>query len=131
MDENTLNSNEKLFLTSGHSVLFENYDYINEHYDHNIYDNNIMNGCKIMTQHCKLFRYANLEDIRHLNKNNFVHYYHIVLENEDLNGQYGVYANNVLCETMSINFIPKSGLIEHNKVKCLNIENVKSDYVVI
>ncbi len=114
MDENTLNSNEKLFLTSGHSVLFENYDNINEHYDHNIYDHNIMNGCKIMTQHCKLFRYATLKEIEHLNKNNFVHYYHIVLENEDLNGQYGVYANNVLCETMSINFIPKSGLIEHN-----------------
>jgi hypothetical protein len=131
MDENTLNSNEKLFLTSGHSVLFENYDNINEHYDHNIYDNNIMNGCKIMTQHCKLFKYATLNDIEHLNKNNFVYYYHIVLENENLDGQYGVYANNVLCETMSINFIPKSGLIEHNKVKCLNIENVKSDYVMI
>jgi hypothetical protein len=119
MDENTLNSNEKLFLTSGHSVLFKNYEYINEHYDHNNYDNNIINCCKIMAQHCKLFKYTTLRDVEHLNKNNFVYYYHIVLENKDLNAQSGIYANNVLCETMSINFIPKSGLIEHNGDKII------------
>jgi hypothetical protein len=115
LDENEYNSNEKLYLTSGHSVLFEDYKHINEHYDHLLYDNNIDDYYKIMTQHCSLFRYATMKDIEHLNKNNFVNYYHIALENKNLDGQYGVYANNVLCETMSINYIPKSGLIEINK----------------
>ena len=114
-------------LTSGHSVLFENLDNTNEFYNPNIYTNNIKGFYKMMTQHCKLFNFAELEDISNLIKNNFVQYYHFALENEDLDGQYGVYSNNIRSESMSINYIPFSGLYPINTETKYKIEsNIKT-----
>jgi hypothetical protein len=127
LDENTYNSNEKLYLTSGHSILFKDTTFINEYYNPDIYTDNIDGYYKIMTQHCSLFRYANLDDITHINNNNFVNYYHIALENDDHDGQYGIYANNVLCESMSINYISECCLIEINN----NFIEINNNFIEI
>ena len=101
-------------LTSGHSVLFEDLNNVNEFYNSNVYTNNISGFYKMMTQHCKLFNDASLEDISYLIKKNNIHYYHFSLENEDKDGQYAIYSNNIRSESMSIRFIKYSGLIPIN-----------------
>ena len=98
--------NKDLYLTTGHSLLFNDLFFANELYDSKYYPENekIDNYTKIMVQHLNI---SNEND-----KPDSVVYYHFVLENEDSNGQYGVYANNVLCESMSYNHIEKANLIE-------------------
>jgi hypothetical protein len=126
MKKDTIKPNypcKDILLTSGHSVLFENLDNINEFYNPNIYKNNINGFYKMMTQHCKLFNFAELEDISNLIKNNFVQYYHFALENEDYDGQYAVYSNNIRSESMSINYIPFSGLYPINTEILYKIKN--------
>jgi hypothetical protein len=101
--------NNDLYLTTGHSLLFDELldEYKNEHYNIHFYPENekIDNFTKIMSQHCKLF-----EDID-TQKEDIIFYFHIALENDDIFGQYGIYANNILCESMSINHIDNSKLI--------------------
>ena len=62
-------------------------------------------------------------NIKHLiENNNKLKYYHICLENEDISGQYGIYSNNILTETLPINFISKSNLIRiDNKINIKDI----------
>lgn len=98
--------NKDLYLTNGHSLLFNDLFFFNELYDSKYYPENekIDNYTKIMVQHLNI----SIEN----DKSDSVVYYHFVLENEDSNGQYGVYANNVLCESMSYNHIEKANLIE-------------------
>ena len=113
--KNTINNNlpkKDLLLTSGHSVLFKNLKYINKHYINTTYDNNIDGYYKIMTADCSLFDIVKMKDIENITEDNNVACYHIALENDDLEGQYGIYSNGMLSETMSINIINKSGLIE-------------------
>lgn len=118
-------------LTSGHSVLFENLDHINEYYNENIYTDNIKGFKKMMTQHCKLFDFASLEDIKFLIKGNKIQYYHLALENDDIHGQYAIYTNNIRSESMSISYISISGLREinispiNNKLENLNNNIIK------
>lgn len=97
--------NKDLYLTSGHSLLFKDLKYVNVFYDKHYYPENekIDDYYKIMTSQCFL-----CDDYDKNKKIEF--YFHIVLENENLDGQYGIYANGVLCESMSYNHIPKSGL---------------------
>jgi surface protein len=113
--KNTINNNlpyKDLLLTSGHSVLFKNLKYINKNYINTIYDNNINGYYKITASDCSLFDVVKLKDIKNIIENDSVVCYHIALENDDLEGQYGIYSNGMLSETMSINIINKSGLIE-------------------
>ena len=118
-------------LTSGHSVLFENLDHINEYYNENIYTDNINGFKKMMTQHCKLFNFASLEDIKFLIKGNKIQYYHLALENDDIHGQYAIYTNNIRSESMAISHISISGLREinispiNNKLENLNNNIIK------
>jgi|SaaInlStandDraft_5_1057022.scaffolds.fasta_scaffold26418_2 hypothetical protein len=133
--KNTISENipfKDTILTSGHSVLFENLDHINEYYNKNIYTDNIKGFKKIMTQHCKLFDFATLEDVKFLIKGNKIQYYHLALENEDLHGQYAIYTNNIRSESMAISHISISGLREinispiNNKLENLNNNIIKT-----
>lgn len=119
-------------LTSGHSVLFENLDHINEYYNENIYTDNIKGFKKMMTQHCKLFDFASLEDIKFLIKGNKIQYYHLALENDDIHGQYAIYTNNIRSESMSISHISISGLREINILPINNkLENLSNNTIKV
>ncbi len=94
--------NKDLYITDGHSLLFEDIDqYKNEKYDENIYKkiNNIKNYKKILGIHCNI--------CGSVNKLDNLNYYHIALENNDIHNAYAIYANNILSETMSINYTLK------------------------
>ena len=108
--------NQDLLLTAGHSILFNelsNY-LINEKYNINEYPVNetIEKFVKIKTDHCALFQNINESDIVHkLNETQKLYFYHFSLQDENNDKQYAIYANNVLCETMSYNYINHSNLI--------------------
>ena len=108
--------NEDLLLTSGHSILFNELtdNLLNEKYNTDEYPTNetIDNFTKIKANHCSLFQNITEIDVKHkLNKIHKLYYYHFVLENENNDKQYAIYANNVLCESMSYNHIFHSNLI--------------------
>jgi photosystem II stability/assembly factor-like uncharacterized protein len=91
--------NKDLYITHGHSLLFENIDeYKNENYDEKIYkdNNNIKNYKKILSTDCNV-----CDDVLKLDNLN---YYHLTLENDDIWNSYAIYANNILSETMSIHY---------------------------
>ena len=100
--------NKDLLVTSGHSVLFKNLENINKYYNENVYDNNVDGYYKMMSQHCKLFDYVKEDELEDIRDGNNVSYYHFCLENDDEDGQYGVYSNGVLSETMALSFSKKN-----------------------
>jgi len=100
--------NKDLLVTSGHSLLFNNLNYTNEFYKSEFYDNNVKGYYKMMSQHCKLFDYVKEKELEDIRDGNNVSYYHFVLENEDDEGQYGVYSNGILSETMALSFSKKN-----------------------
>jgi hypothetical protein len=59
---------------------------------------------QLLVEDCILFK--------SLEKNYSLKYYHFVLENDNIEKQYGVYANDILCECMSENFFHRSNLFE-------------------
>ena len=108
--------NEDLLLTSGHSILFNELtnNLLNEKYNINEYPTNeaIDNFVKIKANHCSLFQNITEMDVeRKLNNTQKLYYYNFSLEDENNDKQYAVYANNVLCETMSYTHIFHSNLI--------------------
>ena len=111
MKQGTLGNNlpnKDLLVTSGHSLLFNNLNYANEYYNKNVYDNNVEDYYKIMSKHCKLFDYVKEEELEDIRDGNNVSYYHFCLENDDEAGQYGVYSNGILSETMALQFGKKN-----------------------
>ena len=48
------------------------------------------------------------DDFESVNDNNKYTLYHLVLESQDVNKQFGIYANGILSETMSINIFNQS-----------------------
>ena len=70
----------------------------------------IDNLIKIIPNHCTLFENINENDINNLSNNKKIKYFHFSLESENKNTQYGIYSNNILSETMSIEYINKSNL---------------------
>jgi surface protein len=111
MKQGTLGNNlpnKDLLVTSGHSLLFNNLNYSNEFYKSKFYDNNVEGYYKIMSQHCKLFNYVKEDELEDIRDGNNVSYYHFCLENNDEEGQYGVYSNSVLSETIALSFSKKN-----------------------
>lgn len=110
--------NNDLFLLGGHSILFNELkdEYKNEYYNKDIYkeDEKIDNLIKIIPNHCTLFENINENDINNLSNNKKIKYFHFSLESENKNTQYGIYSNNILSETMSIEYINKSNLYKNN-----------------
>lgn len=108
--------NKDLLLTSGHSILFNQLSnhLLNEKYNIYEYPTNeiIEDFVKIKTDHCSLFKNIQECDVIHkLTNTQKLTYYHFSLECDERDKQYAVYANNVLCETMSYNYINHSNLI--------------------
>lgn len=91
------NQTKDLFLTGGHSILVSDLTE-NEIKRTNKYWNEMM---KIEDKYL-LLSCVN-EKAKKIENNEIYNVYHIVLENDDENGQYGIYSNGVLSETMSIN----------------------------
>ena len=122
MKKNSIDNNipnQDLLLTAGHSLLFNepSNKYKNNSYNENQYPENekIDNYTKIKSSHCSLFQNITEDIIKDkLNNINKLEYYHLVLEDNNKDKQHGIFANNVLCETMSYNYIPKSLLYKKN-----------------
>jgi len=116
-------NNNHLIITRAHSLLFDNLNNINKFYNKKTYFDNIYGYYKIRAYDCKLCSPVRRMNIKHLiENNNKLKYYHICLENEDISGQYGIYSNNILTETLPINFIYKSNLIRiDNKINIKDI----------
>jgi hypothetical protein len=96
------NQTKDLYLTGGHSILVDKLTEKQKHKTHNIWKNleKIENKFKLL---CFIDeRTKKVEDNKDYNV------YHIVLDNNDINGQYVIYANGILTETMSINWYYKS-----------------------
>jgi hypothetical protein len=108
--------NKDLFVVSGHSFLFKNFNYANEYFTFNIYDNNIEPYYKIMAAHCSLCDQATSND---LCGKNMIKYYHFSLESENEDSQYGIYSNGMLSETMSISYFKQSGLLVKESISNL------------
>ena len=109
---NDFEPSKNLFVTMGHAFLFKNLENINKYYDEKNYYNNIKGYYKINAHECKLCNFVKKNELYNVIENdNTVRYYHFCLENDDYAGQYGIYSNNVLTETLPINFIKISNLI--------------------
>jgi hypothetical protein len=52
--------------------------------------------------------YVKEEELEDIRDGNNVSYYHFCLENEDEEGQYGVYSNGILSEAMALKFSKKN-----------------------
>jgi hypothetical protein len=117
LPKNSISENlpyEDLYLTSGHSLLFQDLTHTNEFYNKDIYTNNIKNFYKIMTQHCSLCKNITSEEISNLIENDHVTVYHFSLESDDPTSQYAIYSNGVRSECMSYEFaINKSNMRKH------------------
>ena len=107
------NQTKDLFLTGGHSILVDKLTQEQEEETKKVWAQPRKIGEKYL-----LLAYIdkNAEKIEDENEYNV---YHIVLENEDKHGQYGIYANGILTETMSIDcylIVTNSLLISDYKI---------------
>lgn len=91
---NLPNQTKDLFVTGGHSILV---DELNEKEKKETLKH-FTNFNKIDDKYLLL---ACIGEFEKLDDNNEYEIYHIILENEDENKQYGIYANGVLTESMS------------------------------
>ena len=99
------NDFKDLYVMEGHSFLFKNTENLfNENYDEKIY---LQMGSLIVDKYIKILAkdliycsIAKYEDIKNLVNQNHVKYYHIVLDNNNDEKQYAIYANSILTETM-------------------------------
>ena len=90
------NQTKDLYITGGHSILVDELTE-NEKRESLKYWNDLM---KIKDKYL-LLSCVN-ENAKKINDSNIYTIYHIVLENDDIYGQYGIYANGILTESMSI-----------------------------
>ena len=148
LPQNSISKNvpyQDLYIVTGHSLLFEDLKYANDEYKPEIYKNNIVNEdyvyedyddnetkyyYKITARHCSLCEKVELENIADKIRRNNIEYFHLALENDDLDGQYCIYSNGVKSESMSINYYKTSGLKDINIPMTVNndisIENNKN-----
>ena len=101
-----VNFEEPLIMTGGHSILVDDlriYKEENEKWFRG-------NTYKIDDKYLLLATVSN--DFVEIKDGSEFEYYHLVLENEDENGQYGIWANNVLTESASMKWFMNEGLKE-------------------
>lgn len=104
-----INSHNPLILSNGHSILLNDLDFVKfsktvMHPEFYKFSKKINGLNQLLVEDCILFK--------SLKKNYSLKYYHFVLENDDIEKQYGVYANDILCECMSEKFFHRSNLFE-------------------
>jgi hypothetical protein len=104
-----INSHNPLILSNGHSILLNDLDFVKfskivMHPEFYKFSKKINGLNQLLVEDCILFK--------SLEKNYSLKYYHFVLENDNIEKQYGVYANDILCECMSENFFHRSNLFE-------------------
>jgi hypothetical protein len=92
-----VNKENKLIISGGHSILV---DKLTE--DQNMQQKKLGFASKIEDKHLLLACYSDLFKQVEID-NEIVEMWHLCLENEDLNGHYGIWANNMLTESTSIN----------------------------
>ena len=92
------NQTEDLFLTGGHSLLV---DIVNYNQQKEILKYRQLESCKIEDKY--LLMACCLDSCEKIDNNNKYKLYHLVLKNDNHNGQYGIYSNGLLSESMSYN----------------------------
>ena len=112
--KNILNINEPnndLFIMTGHSLLFKKIpnQIKNEHYNESIYNTKVFDNYeKIIALHTNIYEIPIIEELNVIN--DVIKYFHFALDNDNKNEHYGIYSNNILTETMTLNYVEKSGL---------------------
>lgn len=102
---NTLPSKD-LYMTKGHGVLVEQnkiVDLTNSKYFG--YQTVISGLNKIICDHLTVTKNVDLDELKLkglIESNSKIYYYHIVLETNDINERFGIYANDLIVESMSI-----------------------------
>lgn len=96
------NQTKDLYLTGGHSILV---DKLTDQQNNKTIE--IWGGRKKVDDKYRLLCFVD-ENNEKIEDNKEYNVYHIVLENSDPKGQYGIYANGILTETMSIRWYLKS-----------------------
>jgi hypothetical protein len=107
------NKTKDLFLTGGHSILV---DELTE--DQKEKTEKVWKGTRKIDDKYLLLTFID-ENAEKIDDEQEYNVYHLALENDDENGQYGIYANGILTESMSISYY-------------LNVTNslVVSDYIL-
>jgi hypothetical protein len=103
---------QDLYIITGHSLLFKEIpDNIkNEYYDETIYNTTVYDDYKkIIALHTNIYETPTPEELNVINYK--IKYFHIALENENKDEHYAIYSNNILTETMTLNYVKKSNLI--------------------
>ena len=95
---NLENQTEDLFLTGAHSLLVDN---LNDNQTKEILKYRQIENCKIEDKYLLMTFCHELSE--KINNNDIYELYHLVLENDDEYGQYGIYSNGILSESMSLN----------------------------
>ena len=109
--------NKDLYISNGHSLLVTEYEltnYIVKYPDEMFYDNKQKIGefYKLLSGDCSLCNCINENEINHLIQDDFIKYYHIVVESDDEHEQFIIYANDMMIETISKVWYKKSNLID-------------------
>jgi len=92
------NKENNLVITGGHSILVEKLSEEEENEQEHLtsFSRNIDDLYKLLSCNSNLFEKVEPD-------NKLYEIYHICLENEDKDGQYGIWSNNMLAETIQIN----------------------------
>ena len=91
---NIENQTKDLFITGGHSLLV---DKLNDYEK----EKTLQYWNELQMIDDKYLLLACITDFEKLDNNNEYEVYHLILENDDINKQYGIYANGILTESMS------------------------------
>ena len=97
---------EPLIITGGHSMLVNDLGDLKEE------NEKWFHGGTYKIEDKYLLLATVSKDFKEINDGSEFEYYHLVLENEDENGQYGIWANEVLTESASEEWFVKAGLKE-------------------
>jgi len=91
---NLPNQTKDLFITGGHAILVDELSMYEKEKTLKYWNELQMIDDKYLLLAC-------ISDYEKLNDNNIYELYHLILENDDINKQYGIYANGVLTESMN------------------------------
>ena len=104
--------NKDLYLSNGHSIFFDNNDHKEEYFVARNTYKEFYDKAKKFENYKRLLVEDFTKAIEIEDKNEEI-YFHIVLENEDKDDHYIIYANNMMVESMCENYIINSKLEEY------------------
>ena len=115
---------EDLLITGAHSILVDSMSEseINEDFMARQIDNTFENKLLSLAMFNK--------DFEKVQDDNYYTVYHLVLENEEDDNHYGIFANGVLSESMSKSCFEKSQMFENMSINNVDIKYISGEFIV-